>query len=83
MIQRRAYIKRGKRPRPMRRTSRAADKRELRRLVREAAFKRDGYRCQLVGFEGHKCFGTPLHGAHGFGKGAHPSVEFEEWNVIA
>lgn len=76
-------LRRGKRPRPMRGTKRAGTKRGLRVLVRLAALERDGYRCQLVGFEGHVCGGEGLHGAHGFGKGAHPSVEFEVWNVIA
>ncbi len=75
-------IARRTRPRAVRKGKRASLERNLRQLVAVAAFARDNHTCQVQGFIAHRCKG-PLDPAHGFGKGSHPSVEFEPWNVIA
>jgi hypothetical protein len=84
VIPRRAYIKRGKRPRPQRKTSRAALKRKCDALWSLIIRRSNGGRCKLQGKDHVRCGGV-LQAAHCFGRGHHAvrHALFNGWPVCS
>lgn len=52
------------------------------KLVGDAVKDRDGWTCQLVGFNAKPCSGPEVYWCHIIPKGRYPSIRYEELNAI-